>query len=215
MKKVLSSKWFMIPVLCVSVLLLAFYLYVMVRPVSYGMNYTYYITSTNNSGTTTTNGQGQQTIKIINKDKLTLTGKTQTEATEAGSIYLEIILNVWYIQEGDKIIFDSSYTVDKEKSLLEDAVNLIKQDPTQWEALLNGENSSFDVYQVSSFKLTPMGQITEGEEGDMLNRGLIWFGCIMGVVELALIAFAVLSVVFYIKSTKSVTSQTSDESPKA
>ncbi len=214
MKKVLSSKWFMIPVLCVSVVLLAVYLYVMIRPVSYGMNYTYYVTPTQETDTTT-NTQGQQTIKIVNKDKLTLITKMQVEVTEAGTGYLEITMNVWYIQEGDKIIFSSSYTTDKEKTLLEDAVNLIKQDPTQWEALLNGENSSFEVYQVSSFKITPIGQITEGEEGDLLNRGLIWFGCIMGVVELALIVFAVLSVVFYIKSTKSITSQTSDESPKA
>ncbi len=194
MKKFFSKLPVMLTFVIVAVLLLGVYVGLLARPVAYGMTYStdFKVTSpvdeTNNITLT-----GSVSVKFKNSKQLTM--KFEFDGIEMDILSEMVNGDYYYARRGHKIIMlgpvaDSDYdTAIKELT------------DEMW-------NSKDEVATVNAFKfeLPGINELGEGMEMDNLTcTGSIVWAVVLGVVEVVLVAFASLSVVFFVLSKKKAT----------
>ncbi len=198
MKKFLSKLWVMATLIAVSVVLLGLYMYMTIRPVSYGMWYTYSQT-TEESGTQYTL---EMSIKFIDEKRLVIKISSDDGSIEADS---------WYVKNGGQVLINANLS---EESMSEEEFDAyleeLRNNEEMWNAVWNGEDTLYGgVFYANAFKLTPhTATPVEGEDEAMSCSGAVWYAVVMGIVEVALITFAVLSVIYYVKNKKVVVTTT-------
>lgn len=186
MKKFLSKLPVMIVFVVLAVAVLGLYIGMLARPVSYGMTY---------SGAIPMDPASEETIdsemKFINSR---IVEGTMSDGTESVS------MRMWYLRDGNKIITlgyvasddsTSGYYMTEEdyNTAVEQYFSATEEEKTAMIEMLGG------YAEINAF--------TMGDETASLTcTGAIVFAVIMGVVEVALIAFAVLSVVFFVLKKK-------------
>ena len=198
MRKFLSKLWVMATLIAVSVVLLGLYMYMTIRPVSYGMWYTYSQT-TEASGTQYTL---EMSIKFIDEKRLVIKISSDDGSIETDS---------WYVKNGRQVLINGnldaeSISEEEFDAYLED----LRNNEEMWNAVWNGEDTIYgSVFYANAFKLTPhTATPVEGEDEAMSCSGAVWYAVVMGIVEVALITFAVLSVIYYVKNKKVVVTTT-------
>ena len=196
MKKFLSKLPVMIVFVVLAVAVLGLYIGMLARPVSYGMTY---------SGAIPMDPASEETIdsemKFINS-RIVIVEATMSDGTES--------MRMWYLRDGNKIITlgpvasddsTSGYGMTEEdyNTAVEQYFSATEEEKTAMIEMLGG------YAEINAF--------TMGDETASLTcTGAIVFAVIMGVVEVALIAFAVLSVVFFVlKKKKPQTEETQTE----
>lgn len=198
MKKSLSKLPVMIVFLVLSVACLGVYIGLLARPVSYNMAYTLNITITEENQETYGEPVGTK-IKgsYIVVDDTRMQSVMQTGDSEPEEVEMRIIRN------GNKILLIPITMTDEEyNQMVEEA----KADEEQWNAIWNDDTNNPLIMTINAFKMQ-----SEPLPDALVCNGAIVFAVVFGVFELALIVFAVLSVVFYIKGKKGQ-SQTQQES---
>lgn len=198
MKKSLSKLPVMIVFLVLSVACLGVYIGLLARPVSYNMAYTLNITITEENQETYGEPVGTK-IKgsYIVVDDTRMQSVMQTGDSEPEEVEMRIIRN------GNKILLIPITITDEEyNQMVEEA----KADEEQWNAIWNDDANNPLIMTINAFKMQ-----SEPLPDALVCNGAIVFAVVFGVFELALIVFAVLSVVFYIKGKKGQ-SQTQQES---
>ena len=198
MKKSLSKLPVMIVFLVLSVACLGVYIGLLARPVSYNMAYTLNITITEENQETYGEPVGTK-IKgsYIVVDDTRMQSFMQTGDSEPEEVEMRIIRN------GNKILLIPITMTDEEyNQMVEEA----KADEEQWNAIWNDDANNPLIMTINAFKMQ-----WEPLPDALVCNGAIVFAVVFGVFELALIVFAVLSVVFYIKGKKGQ-SQTQQES---
>ena len=196
MKKFLSKLPVMIVFVVLAVVVLGLYIGILARPVSYGMTY---------SGAIPMDPASEETIdsemKFINS-RIVIVEATMSDGTES--------MRMWYLRDGNKIITlgyvasddsTSGYDMTEEdyNTAVEQYFSATEEEKTAMIEMLGG------YAEINAF--------TMGDETASLTcTGAVVFAVIMGVVEIALIAFAVLSVVFFVlKKKKPQTEETQTE----
>ncbi len=198
MKKSLSKLPVMIVFLVLSVACLGVYIGLIARPVSYNMAYTLNITITEENQETYGEPVGTK-IKgsYIVVDDTRMQSVMQTGDSEPEEVEMRIIRN------GNKILLIPITMTDEEyNQMVEEA----KADEEQWNAIWNDDTNNPLIMTINAFKMR-----SEPLPDALVCNGAIVFAVVFGVFELALIVFAVLSVVFYIKGKKGQ-NQTQQES---
>ena len=208
MSKFLSKLWVMVTLVAVSVVLLGSYLYMVARPISYGMWYSYSNAVEVSEGQSTTI---EMSFKFINDKKLLLKMSNESDVTE---------IEMWYVKNGRQVLifFEGSASTETTTEEEFDAqLETLKEDKELWNAIWSGEEiPEGTVFNASAFKLTPhTATPVEGEDEAMSCSGSVWYAVIMGIVEVALITFAVLSVIYYIKGKKVVVATNAVEQEQA
>ena len=206
MKKFLSKLPVMIVLLVLAVAILGLYIGMLARPVSYGMTYAYSETISEEDATLDTPAGTTVSVEfeIVSDERAYM-----TMGTYSGIDTYEIKTSVWIIRNGDKIAFIVEGMTEEE---YRQGVDALKANEEEWNAFWeNGDNSAMIATDVNAFKMTMPAD--QGEEPvSMTCTGAVVFAVIMGVVEVALIAFAVLSVVFFVlKKKKPQTEETQTE----
>ena len=87
-------------------------------------------------------------------------------------------------------------------------VEALKADKKEWDALWSGEGEGMPVFNVNAFNINVN---IEGVEMEFVCTGAIVFASVFGVIEVALITFAILSTIFFTKSNKNKIVQTNSE----
>ena len=196
MKKFLSKLPVMITFLSLAVVGLVFYVVMLARPVSYGMTYVYSETITEKEATSDrAAGNYAMKFQIMSDERafMTVVSDTDTGRTEMKT-------EIWIIRNGDKIAFLLSSMTEKE---YKEGVDALKADKAAWNDFWeNGASQTLIIEGVNSFKLT-MPAFDDEEAKNFICNGAIVFASVMGVIELALIAFGTLSTIFFIKGRKS------------
>lgn len=206
MKKFLSKLPVMIVFVVLAVAVLGLYIGMLARPVSYGMTYAYSETISEEDATLDTPAGTTVSVEfeIVSDERAYMTA-----GTYSGIDTYEIKTSVWIIRNGDKIAFIVEGMTEEE---YRQGVDALKANEEEWNAFWeNGDNSAMIATDVNAFKMTMPAEPGE-EPVSMTCTGAIVFAVIMGVVEVALIAFAVLSVVFFVlKKKKPQTEETQTE----
>lgn len=199
MKKFLSKMPVMIVFLSLALVGLVFYIVMLARPVSYGMTYSYSHVVTEEDSALFGKEVGTEInmdIKIKNDKKMETTMlDTSEEAVEC-----------WIVRNGNKFVMIPEGIGNEEE--YDTAVEELKADEEVWNALWNGETET-PIFEVNAFGIKAN---FSGIDIDLTCTGAIVFASIWGVVEVALITFGVLSLVFFLKDRKSGATQSS-ESP--
>ncbi len=174
MKKFLSKLPVMVTFLAVAVVILALYIGILARPVSYGMKY---------SGTVsyevgTTNVEYDATYKFKNNKVLSITMTDSNGTTET--------MDAWYIREGRKVAI-AGYSEEAYNDALEEYKAYTQEEKDAFWAEYGININAFKFYN---------------NDTSFVCAGAIVFAVVMGVIELAVITFAVLSTVFFILRKK-------------
>ena len=205
MSKFLSKLWVMVTLVAVSVVLLGLYLYMVARPISYGMWYSYSNAVEVSEGQSTTI---ETSFKFINDKKLLFKVSNESNVTET---------EMWYVKNGRQVLVifnEEAVTETTTEEEFDAQVETLKEDKELWNAIWSGEEiPGGTVFNASAFKLTPhtVSSSSEGSDEAMSCSGSVWYAVIMGIVEVALVTFAVLSVIYYIKGKKVVVTTASEE----
>ena len=200
MKKFLSKMPVMIVFLSLAVVGLVFYIVMLARPVSYGMTYTWNHVVTEADASIFGQEVGSEinySLKILNDRKM-----EQSIIQENDGEPIE----VWIIRNENKFIMIPEGVSSEE---YEAQLEALKADKDEWNALWAGEGEGMPVFEVNAFGMK--ANFSEIDI-DLTCTGAIVFASIWGVVEVALITFGVLSLVFFLKDRKSGATQSS-ESP--
>ena len=197
MKKFLSKMPVMIVFLSLAVVGLVFYIVMLARPISYGMTYTWTHVVTEEETSTFGVEAGTEisySLKILNDRKMeqSIIQEDNGEAIET-----------WIIRNGNKFIMIPVSMTEEE---YEAQVEALKANKNEWDALWAGEGEGMPVFNVNAFNINVN---FEGVEMEFACTGAIVFASVFGVVEAALITFAVLATVFYIKNRKSTNENSS------
>ena len=196
MKKFLSKLPVMIVLLVLAVAILGLYIGMLARPVSYGMTYAYTETISEEDATLETPAGTTVSVEfeIVSDERAYMTAVTYSGIDMEG-----MKTSLWIIRNGDKIAIIMNTMTEEE---YRQSVDALKANEEEWNAFWeNGDNSSVIVRDVNAFKMTM--PVDPGEEPmSMTCDGAIVFAVIMGVVEVALIAFAVISTIFFVKAKK-------------
>ena len=198
MKKFLSKMPVMIVFLSLAVVGLVFYIVMLARPVSYGMTYTWTHVVTEEETSTFGVEAGTEisySLKILNDRKM-----EQSIIQENDGEPIEI----WIIRNGNKFIMIPEGVSSEEE--YDEMLEALKANKNEWDALWSGEGEGMPVFNVNAFNINVN---IEGVEMEFACKGAIVFASVFGVVEAALITFAVLSTVFYIKNRKSTNENSS------
>lgn len=196
MKKFLSKLPVMIVFVVLAVAVLGLYIGMLARPVSYGMTYAYSKTISEEDATLDTPAGTTVSVEfeIVSDERAYMTA-----GTYSGIDMEENKISIWIIRNGDKIAFIGEGMTEEE---YRQGVDALKANEAEWNAFWeNADGSNPIITNVSAFKMT-MPSDTGEEPMSMTCDGAIVFAVIMGVVEVALIAFAVLSVVFFVLKKK-------------
>ena len=123
----------------------------------------------------------------------------------------EMMNEIWIIRNGNKIAMITSSMTEEE---YDQAIEELKADEATWNALWAGEDQRVPVFEINSFRILP--PVADGEMIDtMICNDAIVFAVVWGVIELALITFGVLSLVFYKKADKSTPAETTESAEVA
>ena len=203
MSKFLSKLWVMITLVAVSTVLLGVYIYALARPISYGMWYSYsHVEKVSEDQSVTI----EMSYKFINDKKLV--AKVSSGGTVAET-------EMWYINNGKQVFFltdDATLTMNEET--FDAMVEQLKAEEAEWNALWSGEaDPGMGIaYNMSAFNMKAnVAGIEQADQNNLVCGGAIAFAVIMGIIEIALITFAVLSVIYYIKGKKVVVTTASEE----
>ena len=178
MKKFLKKLPVMITLVALSVVLLGVYIYMIARPVSYGMAYKY-------SKKTDENNYYTNSIVVQNSKKVKMIASGKTLGTE-----VKKTMTYWVVTKANKFAVVGIAETDMPvPTITEEQYNeIVKLLPDNfWE--------SDEAVECTAFKFTV--------DGDTYTcTGAIVFAVVGGVVEACLLTFACLSVVFFIKDKK-------------
>ena len=200
MKKFLSKMPVMIVFLSLAVVGLVFYIVMLARPVSYGMTYTWTHVVTEEETSTFGVEAGTEisySLKILNDRKM-----EQSIIQEDNGEPIE----VWIIRNGNKFIMIPEGVSSEEE--YDELLEALKADKNVWDALWSGEGEGKPVFNVNAFSIKVD---FNGVDINMTCTGAIVFASVFGVIEVALITFAILSIIFFTKSNKNKIVQTNSE----
>lgn len=199
MKKFLSKMPVMIVFLSLAVVGLVFYIVMLARPVSYGMTYTWnhVVTEEDASIFGEVGTEISYSLKILNDRKM-----EQSIIQENDGEPIE----VWIIRNGNKFIMIPEGVSSEEE--YDEMLEALKADKNEWDALWSGEGEGMPVFNVNAFNINVN---FEGVEMEFACTGAIVFASVFGVIEVALITFAILSIIFFTKSNKNKIVQTNSE----
>ena len=201
MKKVLSKLWVMVTLIAVSVVLLGTYVYLLARPISYGMWYS----ASENAGVEGGNVEVTMSVKFIDGKRALL--KTTTEG-------VDMEIEMWYINDGSRICLTANPTSVMAEEEFDTMVEGLKADEAEWNAIWNGEadpESFGAMYNIGAFNMrSNVAGYGAEDQDNLVCDGAISLALIMGMIEIALITFAVLSVIYYIKGKKAVVTTSGD-----
>lgn len=192
MKKFLSKMPVMIVFLSLAVVGLVFYIVMLARPVSYGMTYTWNHFVTEADASIFGQEVGSEinySLKILNDRKMEQSIIQENDGEP---------IKIWIIRNGNKFIMIPEGVSSEEE--YDAMVEALKADKNGWDALWAGKGEGMPVFNVNAFNINVN---IEGVEMEFACKGAIVFASVFGVVEAALITFAVLATVFYIKNRKS------------
>ena len=192
MKKFLSKMPVMIVFLSLAVVGLVFYIVMLARPISYGMTYSYTQTVETEQDAT------ESGLPIGSEASMHLKFKSDKRAEVTMTLgENSITTEMWIVRMGNKVAMLSAVSEMTEEQYNQ-AVESFKADKTLF------ENSAVEI---NAFRIK---SDTEDSMSDMKCNGAVVFAVVWGVVELALIAFGALSLVFFLKNRKGGTVQASD-----
>ena len=199
MKKFLSKMPVMIVFLSLAVVGLVFYIVMLARPVSYGMTYTWNHVVTEEDASTfgEVGTEINMSIKIKNDRKMILTMNTENDGEAR---------ETWMIRNGNQFIMIPEGVSSEEE--YETLVEALKANKEEWDALWAGEGEGMPVFDVNAFSIKVD---FNGVDINMTCTGAIVFASVFGVIEVALITFAILSTIFFTKSNKNKIVQTNSE----
>ncbi len=199
MKKFLSKMPVMIVFLSLAVVGLVFYIVMLARPVSYGMTYTWNHVVTEEETSTFGVEAGTEisySLKILNDRKM-----EQSIIQEDNGEPIE----VWIIRNGNKFIMIPGGVSSEEE--YDAMVEALKANKKEWDALWSGEGEGMPVFNVNAFSIKVD---FNGVDINMTCTGAIVFASVFGVIEVALITFGALSLVFFLKNRKGSSTQSAD-----
>ena len=203
MKKFLSKKPVMISFIVLAVVMIAVYIGILARPVSYGFAYNY---KDYNEDTKTKSSYSM----VINSNKV----MTQTMVEETEEETTKEVVELWIYQDGDRIqvlgvkeyVSSTEMTAEELKAankfaLTEEAYNEII------EGIEKTKTESPELYEEAKEEMAQFGtfQVDMGSEENpqiFKNTQAIAFTVVHGLVTIALVAGAVLSVVFVVSKKK-------------
>lgn len=192
MKKFLSKMPVMAVLLVLALGGLGLYIGLLARPVSYGMPYTYSQTL-EGTGYEEVDGQTQvMTINFKSGKQVTMFNKI---GEESGS------MDFWYVQNGNKVWLVSPVEESMTEEEFDQFIELLKADKEEWDAVWSDTSGDIMLFSINAFNLSFLG-LNEYGDVDLTCTGAIVFAAVWGVVEVALIAVAALSLTFYLKGKK-------------
>ena len=197
----------MIVFVALAVIGLLVYIPMLARPVSYGMTYVYNTTATEENAESMGETVGTEIslkIKIKSDEKAIMTTVTNGETEE---------IEVWIIRNGNQFILIPVTMTEEE---YHETVDALKADEEEWNALWDETTGENALFSINAFKITPAAYLVTSGMGELICNDAIIFAVLWGVLEVALIVFASLSVVFFIKGkidsqTQEVTQESSQE----
>lgn len=202
MKNFLKKMPVMIVFVALAVIGLLVYIPMLARPVSYGMTYVYSYTVTEEESTSMGEAAGTEIsmkIQILSDEKANYTIITNGESVE---------LEVWILRNGDQFILIPETMTEEE---YHQQVEELKADEEAWNALWNDTEGQIAMFKINAFKITPADYLLESGLGEMICNDAIIFTVLWGVLEVALIVFASLSVVFFVKGKKTAPETTEEQ----
>ena len=207
MKNFLKKMPVMIVFVALAVIGLLVYIPMLARPVSYGMTYVYKTTVTEENAESMGETVGTEIslkIKIKSDEKAIMTTVTNGETEE---------IEVWIIRNGNQFILIPVTMTEEE---YHETVDALKADEEEWNALWDESTGENALFSINAFKITPAAYLVTSGMGELICNDAIIFAVLWGVLEVALIVFASLSVVFFIKGkkdsqTQEVTQESSQE----
>ena len=192
MKKFLSKMPVMIVFLSLAVVGLVFYIVMLARPVSYGMTYSITETATAEDVGSMTGSGIQVGDEITAKIKF----KNDTRATLTTIIEdSENAIDMWVYRQGNKV------------AIIGPTLQIPEEEYDQYVEQLKANEEMFNM---SAVEINAFRMAGEGETEDMVCNGAIVFAVVWGVVEVALITFGALSLVFFLKNRKGSSTQSAD-----
>lgn len=209
MKKFLGKKNVMIAFVALAVLFLAVYVGMLVRPVSYGFNYT-------NSIVSEDDGKELEEITKLNfrSDKVL---RQTAISTIDGEVDEKGVGDFWIYRDGNKIIIiglkEVIESTEMSKSQIEDynknAMSKAKYE-VEVEELEKLKEESPKAYELRMKSALEVKLFTAGEDDPETkdldesfgNTQAVVFTVVHGVVTVALLAFASLSLVFFVTKKK-------------
>lgn len=202
MKNFLKKMPVMIVFVALAVIGLLVYIPMLARPVSYGMTYVYSHTVTEEESTSMGEAAGTEIsmkIQILSDEKANLTNITNGESEE---------IEVWILRNGNQFILIPVTMTEEE---YHQQVEELKADEEAWNALWNDTEGQNVMFKINAFKITPADYLLESGFGEMICNDAIIFTVLWGVLEVALIVFASLSVVFFVKGKKTAPETTEEQ----
>ena len=193
MKKFLSKMPVMIVFLSLAVVGLVFYIVMLARPISYGMTYSYTQTVETEQDAT------ESGLPIGSEVSMHLKFKSDKRAEVTMTLgENSITTEIWIVRMGNKVAMLDAVSEMTEEQYNQEVENF-KADKTLF------ENSAAEI---NAFRIK--FDTEDSIMSDMKCNGAVVFAVVWGVVELALIAFGALSLVFFLKDRKDETVQASD-----
>lgn len=209
MKKFLKKKPVMITFVILAVLFLAVYVGMLVRPVSYGFNYTH-------SSVSEEDGKELEEITKLNLRSDKVLRQTLISLVD-GKVDEKVVGDVWIYRDGNKIIIigvkEVIESTEMSKSQIEDynknAMSKAKYE-VKIEELEKLKEESPKAYELRMKGAVEVKLFTAGEDDpdtkeideSFFNVQAVIFTIVHGVVTVALLTFATLSVVFFAKKKK-------------
>ncbi len=201
MKNFLKKMPVMIVFVALAVIGLLVYIPMLARPVSYGMTYVYSHTVTEEESTSMGEAAGTEIsmkIQILSDEKANYTIITNGESVE---------LEVWILRNGDQFILIPETMTEEEYRQI---VDELKANEEEWNAVWNDTSGQL-MFEVNAFKITPSEFLAQYGYGELICNDAIIFAVLWGVLEVALIVFASLSVVFFVKGKKTAPETTEEQ----
>lgn len=197
MKNFLKKMPVMIVFVALAVIGLLVYIPMLARPISYGMTYVYTHTVTEEDAATLGEEVGTEItmkLNIKNDEKVTMTMLTNGEGDEG---------EAWIVRNGNKfILIPRSMTEEEYRQIVDE----LKANEEEW-----NDTSGQLMFEVNAFKITPAAYLATSGMGELICNDAIIFAVLWGVLEVALIVFASLSVVFFVKGKKTALNTTEEQ----
>ncbi len=184
MKKFLSKMPVMIVLLSLAAVGLVFYIVMLARPISYGMTYSYTQTVETEQDATESGlpigSEAGMYIKFNSDSRavVTMSAGENSMTTE-----------MWVFRIGNKVVILNAVSEMTEEEYNQ-AVEAMKAD--------------VDTFNSNAIDINAFRMASDDGSENMTCNGAIVFAVVWAVVEIALIVFAVLSTLYYVKAKKNV-----------
>lgn len=193
MKKFLSKMPVMIVFLSLAVVGLVFYIVMLARPISYGMTYSYTQTVETEQDAT------ESGLPIGSEVSMHLKFKSDKRAEVTMTLgENSITTEIWIVRMGNKVAMLDAVSEMTEEQYNQE-VESFKADKTLFES---------SAVEINAFRIK--SDTEDSTMSDMKCNGAIVFAVVWGVVEVALITFGALSLVFFLKNRKGSSTQSAD-----